>query len=224
MKMKLLLPLLTTIILLAGCKKEDDLIVPVNTVVYDITVTTMWSSASHPVNYPSNAHFSPIIGMSHNMNVSLYSLGQLATEGIKVMAESGKPDLLNAEIDDYISKGTATLRANGGGISTGSGSSTISLHVNSFFPLISVVSMIAPSPDWFIGVNNISLLNNGAFVNDTIITMYSYDAGTDSGVSFTSANEATTPPDSIFKIITPPLGNGTEIKPALATIRFKRRN
>jgi len=41
--------LLITCLALLSCKKEEEE-VPVNSALYDVTITAMWSSASHPVN------------------------------------------------------------------------------------------------------------------------------------------------------------------------------
>ena len=57
---------------------------------------------------------------------------------------------------------------------------TFDIDVDS--PLVTHVSMIAPSPDWFVGVNSLSLLEGGSFMSSVVIQLFAYDAGTDSGV------------------------------------------
>ena len=46
-------------------------------------------------------------------------------------------------------------------------------------PLVSVIARIIPSPDWFIGVHDVSLCNkSGHWVPEIIITLFPFDAGT----------------------------------------------
>ena len=66
---------------------------------------------------------------------------------------------------------------------------------------VSVTSMIAPSPDWFVGVSSLDLCQNGSWADEQEVTLYGYDAGTDSGITYTSSNEVTNPPDVIKKIM-----------------------
>ena len=66
--------------------------------------------------------------------------------------------------------------------------------------LVTIVTMIAPSPDWFIGVTSLNLFENDSFVDEKTVILYAYDAGTDSGINYTSPNEVTEPPIPIFEI------------------------
>ncbi|MBT8262856.1 MAG: T9SS type A sorting domain-containing protein [Bacteroidia bacterium] len=69
---------------------------------------------------------------------------------------------------------------------------------NEDFPLLTLVSMIAPSPDWMIAVNSVELLDtNGDWKPSISIDLFPYDAGTDSGVDYTSPNLDTDPPEPI---------------------------
>jgi hypothetical protein len=48
----------------------------------------------------------------------------------------------------------------GGLIFDGTASDSISnIEVNSQYPLVSFITMIAPSPDWFLGVHDLNLCN-----------------------------------------------------------------
>jgi len=60
-------------------------------------------------------------------------------------------------------------------------------------PLVSVVTMVAPSPDWFVGVHDLPLFENGNWVAETSVELLAWDAGTDSGTTFTSPNADVTP-------------------------------
>lgn len=69
-------------------------------------------------------------------------------------------------------------------------------------PLVTVVSMLAPSPDWFVGVSGISLFEDGEFVESKTISLRVYDAGTDNGLTFGSANADTNPAQPISRLTT----------------------
>ena len=204
-----------------SCKKEETQEVPVDSQMYRVIVTTNWNSNSHPTDYPDNAHFSPFMGMSHKSTENLFEVGSLASPGIKLMAETGNTRILVEEISSYISNQTslASLQ-NASGISTGVGSMEATILVSREFSLVSLVSMIAPSPDWFIGIENVNLYSNGEFLNDVAVELESYGAGTDSGLTFKSSNEASDPAELIYVIKDAPLGNGNAIAPSLGSARF----
>ena len=69
--------------------------------------------------------------------------------------------------------------------------------------LLSLVSMIAPSPDWFVGVHGFDLQANGMWVDEVTLTLDPYDAGTDNGTTYTSANADTSPKDPISRLVSP---------------------
>ena len=53
--------------------------------------------------------------------------------------------------------------------------------------------MVAPSPDWFVGVHDLALYSNGQWQNHIDVNLEVYDAGTDDGKTFNSADAASTP-------------------------------
>ena len=192
-----------------------------STARYRVTFTAIWTSATHPTDYPSNAHWSGLIGMSHNADVALFELGKLASAGIVSMAETGFKFPLTSEIQNAVMAETGLTLISGGGISPGSGSVSVEFDMDYFYPLISITSMIAPSPDWFVGVNQLSLLENGDWVNQKTVQIGVYDAGSDSGSSFRSGNQPTNPRENITMITTPPLAvNG--VVASMGTMTFQR--
>jgi metal-dependent HD superfamily phosphatase/phosphodiesterase len=48
--------------------------------------------------------------------------------------------------------------------------------------------MIAPSPDWFIGIRDVNLYAGNTWVNKLEFDLKLYDSGTDTGVRFDSNN------------------------------------
>jgi hypothetical protein len=67
--------------------------------------------------------------------------------------------------------------------------------------LVSLVSKLYPSPDWFVGVSDLELcLPNGQWVEQKEINLYPYDAGTDSGPTYVSPDQSTNPQEAIRRI------------------------
>ena len=164
---------------------------------YRVEFTAGWSAQAHPMSFPSNPHFSGLIGATHNASFSMWSMDSLATPGIESMAETGSKSLLNNEVMQAIESGTADKVLSGGGIGNSPGSVSLEFEISSSHPLVSMVSMIAPSPDWFVGVRDLSLLNQGSWLDKMVMELYPYDSGSDSGAAYTSSNADTVPKEVI---------------------------
>ena len=181
---------------------------------YEVNFEATWSRDNHPGNYPSNAHFSPLIGATHNSDVVIWNDGGLATGGFEDMAETGGTGTLNSELSRARRDGTVMNILRGAGIDS-PGSTNFSFEVERSHSLVSLVTMVAPSPDWFLGVHNLDLVQDGRWVESISVDLFSYDAGTDSGTAFTSGNLDTNPAEPITL-----LGAPLEGTPAMGTFTF----
>ncbi|XP_071515641.1 spondin-1-like [Panulirus ornatus] len=66
---------------------------------------------------------------------------------------------------------------------------------------MSLVSMLGPTPDWIVGVSALELcLKDCSWVDQKVLNLYPWDAGTDSGITYVSANSATIPREKIRRI------------------------
>jgi hypothetical protein len=191
---------------------------PTQTAEYTVTFDATWSAQTHPSNFPPGPHFSGLIGSTHDSSVSFWQVCQVASPGIENMAETGSKSPLITEIATARMAGTADSLISGGGINPSPGSVSVSFEIDLDFPLVTLVSMIAPSPDWFVGVSALSLLEGGDWVQEKVVPLLPYDAGTDSGSNYTSANQDTDPQELIMLITALPAGNGVP----LGTFRFTR--
>ncbi len=187
---------------------------------YSITFNATWSKASHPREFPSNPHFSPIVGMVHNDSTSLFETGTKASAGIKSMAETGNASALVEEISKKIKAKTAQESFIGKGIPSSPGTTSIICSVQPSFPLVSIASMIAPSPDWFVSVRNVNLFENGAWVDRKEVHVRVYDAGTEAGNTFKFDNPSED--GTIHRITTAPLATNGVI-PSMGTFTFVKR-
>jgi len=186
---------------------------------YRITFESNWSSITHPINYPNGAHFSQLIGNSHNATGGIWHNDELSSAGMEQMSETGGTTVLTGEINTLIANLTAENLLLGFGASAVD-IYTFDIDITESHPLVSLVTMIAPSPDWFLGIDSINLLENGAWVNNLSIDLLPYDTGTDSGTSYSSSNNNTNPPETISRIMTSPFPNNTP----LARLNFELLN
>lgn len=147
---------------------------------------------------PGGAHFSPLIGATHNESGLLFEPGQTASTGVENVAELGSTSALIGEINTLINAGDAgqvILRnANIGPVQTVTANFSASLDHSR----LSLLTMIAPSPDWFVGVSNLDLLDaNGNWRQQVVVDLNSYDAGTEEGDGFSLSNPPTNPRENV---------------------------
>lgn len=157
-----------------------------NAATYQVIFKTIWNETNFPTNYPSGRHFSGLIGATHNSQVRFWEVGQLATPGIEAMAERGSKDALMNEIQTAANEGKAESTLSGDGISSSTDEVSLGFSISENYPLVTLVSMVAPSPDWFVGVHDFNLYEGGIWVDEITVNLFVYDAGTDNGSRFTS--------------------------------------
>lgn len=173
--------------------------------IYSINYTSTWSQATHPHptnNFPTSAHYSKLVGATHNDQVVFLEMGELASPGIEDVAELGSNGVFFSEVNTAIGAGTANAIIDGDDLSTSTGEINISnVTTDEDYPLLTLVTMIAPSPDWMVAVNSVELLDgNGDWKPSISMDLFPYDAGTDSGTDYTSPNMDTNPPDPISSL------------------------
>ena len=170
---------------------------------YHVRFEATWSAQTHPNAYPSGAHFSPLIGATHNSEADFWEKAGLASLGIERMAEQGSTQRLREEVDAEIAAGHAADWWMASGIPS-PGMVEFEIELTTEHSLVTLVSMVAPSPDWFVGVDSLPLLADGRWISDITVDLHSWDAGTDSGTDFTSPNNDTNPAEPISLITNGP--------------------
>jgi len=165
---------------------------------YRVTFTANWNDTEFPP-APSSAHFSPLIGATHKNAEAFWSEGGQASSGMKSVAETGKTSSFQTEVSTAQDSGEADYLIKGSGLSTGSGSVTKEFSINQSHSLVTLITMIAPSPDWFIGVNGLDLYDSskGEWKQTVTVDLKTYDAGTEEGTGFSISNAATSPQETI---------------------------
>lgn len=156
---------------------------------YRVTFIHNWTALDFPTNFPTGSeHFSGLIGATHNNQVNFWQNGVEATRGIEVVAETGSKFSFEQEIIQEKAANRAQFLLSGSGLSTGVNRTSLEFDINESYPLVTLISMLAPSPDWFMGVHDLLLFRNGQWVQSLSMNLPLYDAGTDSGRRFNSSN------------------------------------
>ena len=214
--------LLTCLVLLISpfSYAEDTVKEPVLSQTYKITFQSNWNAIDHK-KVPGPAHFSPVVAVVHNSNYDLLPVGTVAGKGLEMVAELGNPDLINKEITAAMTTGNVSETLNTKNMFISSQlSQSFELTVTNHHPYISFASMIAPSPDWIVGLSNLKLYSKEAGFYSGInkpMPLLAIDAGTengDVGGNFSLMNRPTQPQGAI-SILT---GSGFDAPFAYITI------
>ena len=163
---------------------------------YKLTFNGGWDATDVTGTLPAGAHFTDLVGATHIAGQPLWQPGTLATTGIENVAETGNSIALKSEINSAITSGTAASLISANGINN-VGSSITLFDVSDSHSYVSLISMIAPSPDWFVGVYDLSLKSDGSWIKDFTIGLTPWDAGTEEGNLFSLSNLDSSPHVSI---------------------------
>jgi len=195
---------------------------PAGPVEYRVVVKSTWTKVSHPFEYPSGAHFSGMIGASHNAKYSIFAIGRRPTPGLERLSEEGKHSPLDTEIRTAIDQGDALMLFESGGLKNWRDSMVATVRVDPAHPLVSVVNMIAPSPDWFTGASDVNLAENGAWITRRTVALYAYDSGGDDGTTYKAKDKDTNPKKVTTRAANRHFVSRGRVKP-VATVTFVRK-
>ena len=199
----------------------------VGAVEYTLVLKSSWTKDNHPVEYPeahaiSGPHFSGLIGASHNASYTLFAEGATPTPGLERLSEEGKHTPLDAEIRAAIAAGSASTLFSTGGLRDFTDSLVTTVRVDPQHPFVSLVAMIAPSPDWFAGVSNVNLMENGQWAASRTLELRAYDSGGDDGTTYKAADKDTNPKKPTMPAMTPHfVVNGKAVPVATVTLTRK---
>ena len=184
---------------------------------YQVTFQGTWTTAATPGGLPGSAHFSPLIGATHNDRVTFWEVGGRASPGVEDVAELGQTSAFKSQINASDHAGAVIERGLGSG---GTPEVSVEFETTKDRPLVTLLSMIAPSPDWFVGVSGLSLLDaRGRWHSRLEVALFPYDAGTENGTGFSLSNPATVPQGAIASI----RGVGPFSNEPMAKLIFVRR-
>ena len=173
------------------------------------------SALAGGVSVPSGEHFTTLIGAVHNGSATFWSSGGTASAGVEAVAELGTTGTFKSEINAN-SNALAVIEQSI--VSGGTATATVDVTLTTDHPLVTLLTMIAPSPDWFAGVSGLSLRNaaDDGWQPSLSVDLFPYDAGTEEGTDFSLTNSATSPQGTITSI----KGTGKFSNEPIATLAF----
>ena len=172
------------------------------------------SALASGVSVPSGEHFTTLIGAVHNGSVTFWSSGGTASAGVEAVAELGTTGTFKSEINANMNAATVFEQSIASG---GTATATVDIVVTTDHPRVTLLSMVAPSPDWFVGVSGLSLLDaQGDWLTSHSVDLFPYDAGTEEGTEFSLSNAATSPQGTITSI----KGTGKFSNEPIASLTF----
>jgi len=174
--------------------------------------------------FKNSCTFSSIFHISREKNKAFHKSRKM-TLSVAIILFSGNTSTLETEINTQITakKAWKLILPGGARLYPNATRTGLNVQVTSNFSKVSIITMLAPSPDWFIGINSVDLCDNGKWRESMNVTMLPpYDAGTENGTTFSTNNSATDPPVNIFKITNNTAGPfyGPNPIPSLGEFRF----
>ena len=110
-----------------------------------------------------------------------------------------------------------------GGVSTPGGYTTTKIIVQNMYSMVSLITMIAPSPDWFVGVDSYDLCGMNGWKENVTMDLLPWDAGTENGQTYSLNNRPTDPVDVIMRITSNSNSQiGAHANIPFATVTFTR--
>ena len=171
---------------------DDPAVARTSRATYSIRIEGDWDSGVTPGGVPPGAHFTTFVGGIHNDQVAFLEAGETASAGVEAMAEEGTTATLAGEVNAGKPDALAAVTYDAPGIA-GNRTET-GVVFTSDHPRITLTSMIAPTPDWFVGVSGLSLLDSsGDWLSSRTVELYPWDAGTEDGTGFDMSNAGTNP-------------------------------
>ncbi len=174
-----------------------------STVTYTVTFKGNWAVApngglAEGVAVVRSAHFTTLVGAVHNDKVTFWASGGMATPGVTSVAELGSTGAFSSEVAAAGSNAVLVRKSIGGSPTV---TATFDIEATTERPLFTILSMIGPSPDWFVGVSGLSLLDDQKqWRSSHSVDLFAYDAGTRNREAFQLGGPQTTPQGAITSL------------------------
>ncbi|PXF44853.1 Spondin-1 [Gracilariopsis chorda] len=159
--------------------------------VYRVTFTNLLTAENFGDLIPPNGLvFSPLAGASHSNRFSFFTIRGFASPQVEQIAETGQNGRFVTQAKNMQRTGKVFTVAAADGPSLPGTDTSLFFAVDCARPFITMLGMIAPSPDWIVQINNRNMFRNGMFIPRENGTLIAYDTGTDDGREFTPPGDA----------------------------------
>ena len=122
---------------------------------YLIKFVGTWTGTCHQDYYFSNAHWSPLTGVSHDYTYEVWNACMKnVSRGVALVSQTGNVSVIE---DEYEARGDSVKDSVRGVTIDGDGMTMDELYVDCSHPYVSVLTMLAPSVDRMVGVAGLKL-------------------------------------------------------------------
>ena len=137
--------------------------------------------------------YSPLSAASHSGRVSVFTVRGFASQQVRDVAEKGDNSGVVAQVKALQKAGYVKDLTAAAGPTLPGNSTELELMVDCDNSFVTVLGMIAPSPDWIVQISNVNLYSKelDMFIPSRWGRLIAYDAGTDSGGDFTNPADTT---------------------------------
>ena len=180
---------------------------------YTFAQPEIFISPRIPGSLPDGVDFAPPLAMvAHAPGEAPWAPGETASDGLKLLAETGDSSALLAEAE---AAGATVVFASLAQMLALFFTPDPSIEVELERPCFSYAQMIAPSSDWFGGFSDVCATGaDGRWMDEVSAEMLMYDAGTATGEEFEFKTADTEPREPVALLEAPPYFTS----PALAQI------
>ena len=183
-----------------------------DTARYRITLKNLWGADGFPQDFPDGAHLSLVGGALHDDSVSFWAPGRVVTPGMEDLAETGRIDQFLAEdVAPAIASGAAGSRVavrefTGPMVDGVPGRLAFELEANERWPLLTLATMLGPSPDWFVGTSGLALATADAgWTARVAVDLPLYDGGSKSDIVPVMGGPDIIPPEPVALVAYDPV-------------------
>lgn len=165
---------------------------------YLVTLVSNWNKEDH-LKLPGGAHFSKPAVVHHKSDYTLIPFGGQATPGLEELAELGQTGEIEEEFEQKMRTGFIISYSIFPAMHLSDRTSMqFTISVTASAPYFSMASMIAPSPDWIIGIDSLPLYDKEKGFSSGVErqALYAISAGTegkDTAGNFTLSDNAPDP-------------------------------
>ncbi len=152
---------------------------------YTLTFTGNFLEENNPSDYPDNPTFGTLVAIVHSPELSIFDIGQLATEGFASYADSGDVEALASFLSTSLGEqGDGLFSITTGGITGPTDSVDISVTATPTRTRITFIARLNPSPDWFVGVSSFDIVDGNTLIEIADFGLSPIDAGINAGMTY----------------------------------------
>ncbi|WAR07116.1 SPON1-like protein [Mya arenaria] len=173
---------------------------------YKMVFEGLWSRQTHPKDFPSGKdayllHWSNIVGASHTEDYHIWKYGGYAERGVREVCEYGYSSVLEQDMKQNSDKIYTVIKTSPMWRDVTKTREAV-FKVNQKAHMLSLITMVGPSPDWCIGIPSVSVCQaNCTWADKMEVELYPWDAGTDDGIKYINPRKfPTKPPERIHRI------------------------